>query len=191
VKDKYSDVIGLDEMDKLLDRVDVRLQENYGLADVSDVVVDPARGFIERVPPMEKVVRTPVQQPQNVDQPTSPTVPAESAARSGAGEWEHPTYHPMGKLVPMEPRKAEHEKLPVEYRSAPIIFSSKIERYFDEKAIWIGKPIMAILCEDGMWNLSDEEASMAFARVTEDELNQLRYKPAEEATQTGADFRKE
>lgn len=139
----------------------------------------------------EQVVRTPVQQAGNVDRQDSPTAAAVPPVRVDEVVPEMPTYHPIMKMQPMEPRKAEREKLPVEYRSAPIIFSSKIERYFGDKAVWIGKPIMAIQCEDGLWNLSDEDASSAFARVSEDELNTLRFKRSEEATQTGADFREE
>ncbi|MBI5942892.1 MAG: hypothetical protein HY864_00870 [Chloroflexi bacterium] len=49
VKGKYTDVIGLDEMEKLLARVDGKLQENYGLAPApAEVMVDPELGFVKR-----------------------------------------------------------------------------------------------------------------------------------------------
>lgn len=150
----------------------------------------------------EQVVRTPVQQAGNVDRQDSPTAqtftPAPRPDYEQVGALHHevvhekePLYHPDLYMPVRKVHEEKREEEPALFRSDPIIFTSKIERYFDDKAVWIGKPIMAIQCEDGLWNLSDEESSSAFARVSEDELNTLRFKPAEEATQTGADFRKD
>jgi hypothetical protein len=73
VKDKYTGEVGLGEMEKLLERVDTRLQENYGQSAVSSqqVVVDPARGFVPRVPPMQKTIR-PVVKDEDDDKSTDP-----------------------------------------------------------------------------------------------------------------------
>lgn len=98
VDKKYAPEIGVSEMVSLLDRVDSGLREKYNLSPTADakIAIDPERGFVPRVPPMEKTVRhtsalgayTPTVQPSRAPLPEitrGEPIYFKSALQTGAG----------------------------------------------------------------------------------------------------------
>ena len=140
----------------------------------------PARrsmSFIERVKAAGKVLIDPMavasnphtyQAETNSPTPITDTLPT-SAAQQADSATPGPTdlhYHPMSEPI----RTEEKKPLPEIFRGDPIVFKSAISTGSQGAKINVGDELQAILCEDGMYNISEPNATYAIARLTADDF---------------------